>query len=76
MKFIEYLFQVLFKPSADGWLKIANEFEAKLQMPHFVVVLDGKRIVHQVYVVHLRIELHYFKYNISYVLGFYKEWFR
>jgi len=46
MRFIEYLFQVLFKPSTDGWLKIANEFEAKWKMPHCVGALDGKRIVH------------------------------
>ncbi|KAF0755904.1 protein ANTAGONIST OF LIKE HETEROCHROMATIN PROTEIN 1-like, partial [Aphis craccivora] len=35
---------VLFKPSTDGWLKIANEFEAKWKMPHCVGALDGKRI--------------------------------
>ncbi|XP_050062979.1 uncharacterized protein LOC126552331 [Aphis gossypii] len=38
------LIVVLFKPSTDGWLKIANEFEAKWQMPQCVGALDGKRI--------------------------------
>jgi len=38
---IECLFQVLFKPSTDSWLKVANEFEAKWQMPHCVGALDG-----------------------------------
>ncbi|KAE9529254.1 hypothetical protein AGLY_011930 [Aphis glycines] len=41
--------ELLFKPSMDGWLKIANEFEAKWQMPQCVGALDGKRIVHQAF---------------------------
>jgi len=74
MRCIECLFQVLFKPSTDGWLKIANKFEAKWQMPHYVGALDGKHIVHQV-CNYLRIEIIYFKYNMSCVLGYCKEWY-
>ncbi|CAI6373816.1 unnamed protein product [Macrosiphum euphorbiae] len=40
---------VLFTPNEDGWVKIADEFQSKWQMPHYVGALDGKHVVHQAF---------------------------
>lgn len=39
---------VLLKPTQELWLKIANDFEHKWQLPHCVEALDGKHVVMQV----------------------------
>ncbi|XP_016656399.1 protein ANTAGONIST OF LIKE HETEROCHROMATIN PROTEIN 1-like [Acyrthosiphon pisum] len=41
--------KVLFTPSTQGWIQIANEFHNNWNMPNCIGAMDGKHVVHQAF---------------------------
>lgn len=51
--------QVLLTPKTESWMRIAQDFEAKWQLPHCVGAIDGKHVIIQVHI----FKIYFFSYT-------------